>query len=75
LKRINCTFKVSRKIDLNIDNNRIQWQEGDEVQLFFSYRYTSPKLETVLRQYQLSLVDYWEGANQEEGVYLIRKSN
>ena len=75
LKRINAIFEVYRKIKLKIDDHLILWQPGDEVQLFFSYRYTSPKLETVLRQYQLNLVDYWEGADQEEGVYLIAKSD
>lgn len=75
LKRINAIFEVYREIRLKIDDQPVLWQPGDQVQLFFSYRYTSPKLETVLRQYQLNLVEYWEGADQEEGVYLITKSD
>lgn len=73
LKRINASFQVRKSIHWTLDGRSVEWQEGDQVQLFFSYRYTSNRLQAVLQQYRLNILDYWEDDNQEEGVYLIAK--
>lgn len=71
ISRVNAVFHVQRHVDLRIDGRSIAWRPGDEVQLFFSYRYTTAKLDTVLQRHGLKLVDCWEGSSREEGVYLV----
>jgi L-histidine Nalpha-methyltransferase len=73
LKRINAGFKVENDVSLKLDDQVIQWQTGDEVQLFFSYRYTTRKIQEFLQKYDIKVMDYWEGANQEEGIYFCQK--
>ncbi|MBP5973160.1 L-histidine N(alpha)-methyltransferase [Brasilonema sp. CT11] len=73
LKRINADFEVENDVSLKLDDQLIQWKNGDKVQLFFSYRYTTPKLQAVLNSYDIKILDYWEAANQEEGIYLCQK--
>ena len=51
----------------------MHWKNGDQIQLFFSYRYTTAKLQNILKQYDIIILDYWEGANQEDGVYFCQK--
>ncbi|NEN94375.1 MAG: L-histidine N(alpha)-methyltransferase [Moorea sp. SIO3I7] len=45
----------------------------DRIRLFFSYRYTTPMIQEILKSYGIKVLDYWEAANQEEGVYLCQK--
>lgn len=71
ISRVNAVFHVRRHVDLRIDGRPIAWRPGDEVRLFFSYRYTSGKLDTVLQRHALKLVDCWEASSHEEGVYLV----
>ncbi|MEY3870174.1 MAG: hypothetical protein RLZZ338_4065 [Cyanobacteriota bacterium] len=73
LKRINYHFEVENDVSFKLDDQMIQWQTGDEVQLFFSYRYTTRKIQEVLQKYDIKVMDYWEGANQEEGIYFCQK--
>jgi L-histidine Nalpha-methyltransferase len=73
LTRINAQFEVETNIDLKLDDQIMHWKNGDQIQLFFSYRYTTAKLQNILKQYDIIILDYWEGANQEEGVYFCQK--
>ncbi|MFM6277664.1 MAG: L-histidine N(alpha)-methyltransferase, partial [Dolichospermum sp.] len=73
LTRINAQFEVENNIDLKLDDQIMHWKNGDQIQLFFSYRYTTAKLQNILKQYDIIILDYWEGANQEEGVYFCQK--
>ncbi|MFM6078084.1 MAG: L-histidine N(alpha)-methyltransferase, partial [Dolichospermum sp.] len=73
LTRINAQFEVETNIDLKLDDQIMHWKNGDQIQLFFSYRYTTAKLQNILKQYDIVILDYWEGANQEEGVYFCQK--
>lgn len=72
-KRINACFEVEKDVSLKLDDQLIQWQTGEQVQLFFSYRYTTPKIQELLQNYDIKVMDYWEGANQEEGIYFCQK--
>ena len=72
-KRINACFEVEKDVSLKLDDQLIEWQTGEQVQLFFSYRYTTPKIKELLQNYDIKVMDYWEGANQEEGIYFCQK--
>ncbi len=72
-KRIAAYFELENDVSFTLSNQLIEWKNGDKVRLFFSYRYTSSRIQEVLKNYAINVVAYWEGANQEEGVYLCQK--
>jgi len=71
--RIAANFELAKDVSLKLDNEIIEWKSGDKIRLFFSYRYTTTMIKELLSTYGISILDYWEGANQEEGVYLCQK--
>ncbi len=71
--RITAYFELKRDVSFKLDRNLIQWQVGERVCLFFSYRYTTPMIQNVLNHYQIDVLASVEAANQEEEVYLCRK--
>ena len=74
LKRVNADFELNNDVTFKLDNQLIEWKSGDKIGLFFSYRYTTAKLQKILSSYGINMLNYWEAANQEEGVYLCQKS-
>ena len=74
LKRVNADFELNNDVNFKLDNQLIEWKSGDKIGLFFSYRYTTAKLQEILSSYGINMLNYWESANQEEGVYLCQKS-
>ncbi len=74
LKRVNACFELNNDVSFKLDDQLIQWKSGDKVGLFFSYRYTTAKLQEILSSYGINILNYWEATNQEEGVYLCQKS-
>ncbi|MDY7003424.1 MAG: L-histidine N(alpha)-methyltransferase [Cyanobacteriota bacterium] len=75
LKRVNANFELNNDVSLKLDDQLIEWKNGDKIGLFFSYRYTTTKLQEILSSYGINILNYWEAANQEEGVYLCQKGS
>lgn len=73
LKRVNASFELNNDVNFKLDEQLIEWKSGDKIGLFFSYRYTTAKLQEILSSYGINILNYWEAANQEEGVYLCQK--
>ena len=73
LKRIAAYFELEKNVRLILEEEVIEWQKGELVRLFFSYRYTTPMIQDLLHSYGIDIVAYTEDANQEEGVYLCQK--
>lgn len=73
LKRINAHFLLNEDVTLQLDEEIIKWQKNDQIQLFFSYRYTTEKVKIILQEYNINVVEYWEAPNQEEAIYLCQK--
>ncbi|MGD1717600.1 L-histidine N(alpha)-methyltransferase [Dapis sp. BLCC M172] len=74
LKRVNADFELNNDVSFKLDDELIEWKSGDKIGLFFSYRYTTTKLQEILSSYGINILNYWEAANEEEGVYLCQKS-
>ncbi|NEQ86727.1 MAG: L-histidine N(alpha)-methyltransferase, partial [Moorea sp. SIO2I5] len=72
-KRIAAYFELENDVIFSLENNLIEWRSQDRIRLFFSYRYTTPMIQEILKSYGIKVLDYWEAANQEEGVYLCQK--
>ncbi|MDY7003426.1 MAG: L-histidine N(alpha)-methyltransferase [Cyanobacteriota bacterium] len=75
LKRVNANFELNNDVSFKLDEQLIEWKNGDKIGLFFSYRYTTTKLQEILSSYGINILNYWEAANQEEGVYLCQKGS
>lgn len=73
IQRIAAYFHVETDIHFSIEQKNIQWHSGDEIRLFFSYRYTTPMIQSLLHRYGIHVLGFWEAQNSEEGVYLCQK--
>jgi uncharacterized SAM-dependent methyltransferase len=72
LKRVVADFYFSRTCALTIYDERIEFQPGESLRLFFSYRYTPEKCEQLLTSHGLKLVGQWITRSEEEGVFACR---
>ncbi len=70
-KRIAAHYRFQRTRQVHVDDNRLKFEPGEAVRLFFSYRYTSDLLSTLLNQQGLHVLDQWVSCSEEEGVFLI----
>jgi uncharacterized SAM-dependent methyltransferase len=73
LKRIAAYFELKKDVSFPLEDQHIQWKTGEKIRLFFSYRYTTPRIQEMLKGYGINVLAYWETVSQEEGVYLCQK--
>ncbi len=73
LSRIGFYFEVEREVNLKLGDRQVNWSPGSRVRLFFSYRYTTAKIQKLLSVYGLKVLESWEDKTQQEGVYLCCK--
>lgn len=71
LKRIVADFQFSQDAAATIHGERVGFRTGEQLRLFFSYRYTPDRIERLLKQHKLKLVDKCITKSEEEGVFLI----
>ncbi|MFH7028796.1 MAG: L-histidine N(alpha)-methyltransferase [Heteroscytonema crispum UTEX LB 1556] len=72
-QRIAAYFELKKDVSLKFEDELIEWKNGERIRLFFSYRYTTPTIKEMLKSYGIDVLNYWEPASQEEGVYLCQK--
>ena len=73
LHKIVASFEFIQKTTLTLDGQTFTWQTNDQMQLFFSYRYTTNKIINLLSEYGITVIEAWEAASQEEAIYLCQK--
>ena len=71
LKRIVADFLFIQDAASTIHGERVEFRSGEQLRLFFSYRYTPDRIERLLKQHKLKLVDKWITKSEEEGVFSI----
>ncbi len=74
-KKVIMNFELAKSAKLIIGKEAINWQPGETVQLFYSYRYTTSLITDLLQQYSIHVIQAWESRDQEEGVYLCKKTD
>jgi uncharacterized SAM-dependent methyltransferase len=74
LKRIVARFHFFRAREIQIENDRFNFQAGESVRLFFSYRHTPELVRRLLVPQGLNVVDQWITKSEEEGVFLCQRS-
>ncbi|MBI3851020.1 MAG: L-histidine N(alpha)-methyltransferase [Verrucomicrobia bacterium] len=73
LKRVTAYFHFSRSRAILLDDERFVFSDGEAIRLFFSYRYTSGRVRSLLNQRGLEVLDQWIARSEEEGVYLCQR--
>jgi hypothetical protein len=59
---------------MEVEGEAFAFRPGDDVQLFFSYRYTPSLVRVALGGNGLTVLDEWITKSGEEGVFLCRRS-
>jgi uncharacterized SAM-dependent methyltransferase len=74
LKRIVAGFHFTRARRIEVDGERFDFHAGENIRLFFSYRYTPKRVRKVLTHFGLEVCDQWITSSEAEGVFLCRNS-
>jgi len=72
LRRVVARFHFLRPCRIEIGNEKSAFRRGENIQLFFSYRYTPERVRKVLARYKWEVCDQWITQSDEEGVFLCR---
>jgi uncharacterized SAM-dependent methyltransferase len=73
LLRVAATFHFLRQRVLTIDTEHFNFNPGEAIGLFYSYRHTPTLVRTLLKPHGLSVQDQWITRSEEEGAFLIRR--
>ncbi|MSU57365.1 MAG: hypothetical protein EXS35_04145 [Pedosphaera sp.] len=74
LKRIVARFHFARARRIELDGESFEFNGGEAIQLFFSYRYTPERVRTALAGHGLEVREQWITKSGEEGVFLVHRS-
>ena len=70
LKRIEANFHFQRSRKVQLLSDEVDFQAGERLRLFFSYRHTPDQVRALLKQYGLAAQAQWISRSEEEGVFL-----
>ncbi len=73
LKRVVACFHFNRLRRIATESRQFTFRRGDNIRLFFSYRYTPERVRKVLARYELNFCRQWITKSEEEGVFLVRR--
>lgn len=74
LRRFLATAHLQRPRTIEIGGRASSFQTGDQIQLFYSYRYTRNTARELIVGAGLDVVAEFIAANEEEGVFLCRRA-
>ena len=64
----------NRRRTIQLTKETFEFQPGDFIRLFFSYRHTPDQVRELLGQQGVSVIDQWITRSEEEGVFLCRRA-
>ena len=73
LIRVEARFSFRKRARIHLPEESFEYQRGDTIRLFFSYRYTPRRLTSLLRHHGIEVLEQWITESGEEGVFLCRK--
>jgi L-histidine Nalpha-methyltransferase len=73
LKRFAANFYFKRARQIKVEDEIFKFKSGENIRLFFSYRYTPERVQKVLAKFKLEVCEQWIAKSGEEGVFLGRK--
>jgi hypothetical protein len=75
LKRVAAYFRFSRPCEIQLDAERFPFRAGESFRLFFSYRHTPALVRTLLEPYGLRVDEQWITRSEEEGVFMVVRTD
>jgi len=75
LLRLTARFYFEHARTLRVGGEKFDFGPGQNIQLFFSYRYTSERVRDQLSRHGLAVEEQWITESGEEGVFLCRRAN
>ena len=73
-KRVAADFHLTRLRALAVDGEDFEFGAGEEIRLFFSYRYTPDRISALLQLHHLEAREQWVAPSGEEGVFLCQRA-
>jgi len=73
LKRNVARFHFSRTCRIEIEGEPFAFRRGEDIRLFFSYRYTPERVCKLLARDKLKVCQQWIPRSEEEGVFLCER--
>jgi uncharacterized SAM-dependent methyltransferase len=73
LQRLAASFRFDHPRSVRVAGEKFDFAAGERIRLFFSYRYTPPRVSDQLIKYGLAVQDQWITDSGEEGVFLCRR--
>lgn len=74
LKRVAALFQFTKSRQIPVEEDGIEFGQGETIRLFYSYRYTPQRLRRLLGQHGLEVREQWITDSEEEGVFLCRRA-
>lgn len=74
MKRIAAHFELQRARDIRVFGERVSFEPGERIRVFFSYRHTPQTLDCCLQAYGIRLRAHWVNDSGEEGVFLCARA-
>jgi uncharacterized SAM-dependent methyltransferase len=57
-----------------VPDDTVEFQAGERLRVFFSYRHTPEQVRALLGQFGLAVLEQWICRSEEEGVFLCAQS-
>jgi uncharacterized SAM-dependent methyltransferase len=73
-KRVGADFHFTRRRALRLHGELFEFCAGDDIRLFFSYRYTPEQIRALLKFHRFEATEQWVAPSGEEGVFLCQKA-
>ena len=73
LERVAACFHFERPRGVEVDSDRFEFQAGDSIRLFFSYRHTPAQVGGLLAAHGLEVAGRWIAPSGQEGIFLARR--
>jgi L-histidine Nalpha-methyltransferase len=74
LRRVAAHFHFSRPREIRVDAEGFQFDAGESIRLFYSYRHTPGLVRDLLALHHLQVQDHWIVPSEEEAVFLVRRA-
>ncbi len=74
LKRVAAYFHFERLRRVRVGDEAFEFQPGEAMRLFFSYRYTPERVGALLGRHGLNISGQWIAKSGEEGVFLCQRA-
>lgn len=73
LQRVAARFYFRRNRPISVEGEKFVFRRGEDIRLFFSYRYTPELVRKQLAGQGIKVIDQWVTRSGEEGVFFCRR--